>query len=210
MKTKKKDICTDSQDFIKLCLLVHERNEIYRRRQSIRNQLYVYKKAGRDLEANNRIKRLRSQLNGLAKSGEKFDSALDTLAKVAKMHINKYDMADKNEQRIRQERERLQGELAKLGEPKHITKKFKGMSSSELALKVAYLERDMAQVTIDQYEFTARTRSDLADLTKKYNVKVKRASYYNRIDGVTINGQYVSAKELEDRAVTEIMERELL
>jgi hypothetical protein len=108
--------------------------------------------------------------------------------------------------RITEETEKLR----KLGEPRHITKKFKDLSLSELRLKIAYLERDMAQATINQYEFTARTKGKLPALKKEFDIKIDRAHYYNRIDGVKINGKMVSAKEMEDTAITAILEEELL
>jgi len=91
-----------------------------------------------------------------------------------------------------------------------VPKKYSKMPNAELKLKIAYLSKDMAQVTVDQYEFTDRTRKALAKLKKVYNIIVKRNRFYNRFDGVIINTKYVKAFKLEQRAIDEIFEREVL
>lgn len=206
--SKKRDITSNYEDFQLLCSVVHERNEICRRRTSIRNKLYVARKAQQAIENNNLIERQSARLNGLTNKSIRFEKAFEKLKKEAVTSISPR-LLEFNKEAIVQLRAQIKLNLENKS-TKSIPKKYRNMTRSEVALQIAYLERDMAQVTIDQYEFTARTRSVLADLKKKYNIVVHRAHYYNRIDAVTINDRRYNDSELERFHVDNIFEREVL
>ena len=211
MTKKRKDLELSNPDFAELSLIVYERNTICRKRTTVRNQLYRMRKMHGAFTANNEIKRCNLELIGLTKKREKFEQALHRLQDVAMCYIEPGGLTAMNETTLNQVEAELKEKLIKLYGPKKIPKKYANMKASEITLKIAYLERDMAQVTIDQYEFTDRTRRALASLCKRYNIRIVRDHYYNRINAVQINGsRVISAKEFEDYAINEIFEREVL
>lgn len=211
--SKKKDITKNQSDLELLCSIVYRRNSICRRRTSIRNRLYRAGQAQRALSRNSEIKRLQSQLNGLTNKSIRFEKSLDDLRKNSNTYISRFDMLEmleKNNDATRRLRSVLREDLDRLGEPKKVPKQYRNMKASEMSLQIAYLQRDMAQVTIDQFEFTNETRGILVQLKKKYNIEIHRAGYYSRIDAVSINGERISKEDIERQAVDHIFEKEVL
>jgi len=210
-KKKKKELKLSNPDFAELSLIVYERNTICRKRTTIRNKLYNMRKVQEAFTVNSGIKRYNLELISLTKKRNKFESALYKLQDAAVCYVEPGGLTSMNEDVLERIEFELKEKLIKLGSPRKIPKKYTKMKASKIALEIAYLERDMAQVTIDQYEFTNRTRNALASLSKRYNIRVVRARYYNRIDAIQFNGnKVISAKEFEDYAVNEIFEREML
>jgi hypothetical protein len=209
-KKKKKDLKLNSADFAELSLIVYERNTICRKRTAVRNKLYRMRQIQKALTINNDIKRDSSTIVAQLNKQKKFEQSLHKLQDVAVCYIDGGGLISMNDNIIDETIAKSKKRLEKLGDPKKIPKKYTDMRASDIALKLMYLERDMAQVTIDQYEFTDRTRRALASLCKRYNICIVRDRYYNRINAVQVNGNNdISAKEFEDHAINEIFEREV-
>lgn len=204
---KKKDILMNNTAFQELCMIVYERNIICRSRTSIRNKLYRLNTIRRNIQHNNEVTNANKKNKTLTNRLTKFEQRVHELNHLS---ITPLYLTDKIVANRRSTLNAIK-ECQKIANKEllYIPKKYAKMSISELILQTAYLERDMAQITVDQYEFTSRTRNILAKLNKTYNIKIKRDKYYDRINFVEINGNRVFAKELEQKAIDAIFEKEM-
>lgn len=199
-----------SKQLAQLCSIIIERNEICRRRNSIRYKLYRLNKVRKDLTLNNEIKRNAAIIRNSAKRQLEFEKQLKLLVKKSDGPIHAHSISNTNLEHLAQKTDRASRKLQRLGDPVKVPKKYQEMKRSDLLMQIALLKLDLAQVTIDQYEFTSRTRGILADLTKKFNIKMIRNRHLNRYDRVILNEESLSIEQLEKLHVGNVLEQELL